>query len=253
MSKEEQKKSKKISCDCKIELKNENSKEIENYKEKLNNIYSEYEKYNPDNFSSNWKKTIHYSVKNIDGTYALLLIFVILFVACALISNKVFESIKMDKEIIQIILSIVIYILLFKIKLGEEESRDIGDIIRIIDILEEKKLFNSNELTKLSLASLDIIEKQDSINKNFRILTIDSLINLIVLIISITFPFYIQTLSGDSLCLFIVYSVLASILLVSLLVIKNAIISFNSNSGKNKKNDFYRYIIEIQAIFKEAK
>ncbi|MDU2354121.1 MAG: hypothetical protein E7D92_05930, partial [Anaerococcus sp.] len=146
-----------------------------------------------------------------------------------------------------------IYILLFKIKLGEEESRDIGDIIRIIDILEEKKLFNSNELTKLSLASLDIIEKQDSINKNFRILTIDSLINLIVLIISITFPFYIQTLSGDSLCLFIVYSVLASILLVLLLVIKNAIISFNSNSGKNKKNDFYRYIIEIQAIFKEAK
>lgn len=252
MSKKEQEKSKKISCDCKIELKNENSKEIENYKEKLNNIYSEYEKYNPDNFSSNWKKTIHYSVKNIDGTYALLLIFVILFIACALISNKVFESIKKDKVIILIILSIPIFILLFILK-PIEESRDIGDIIRIIDILEERNLFNSNELTKLSLASLDIIEKQDSINKNFRILTIDSLINLIVLIISITFPFYIQTLSGDSLCLFIVYSVLASILLVLLLVIKNAIISFNSNSGKNKKNDFYRYIIEIQAIFKEAK
>lgn len=252
MSKKEQEKSKKISCDCKIELKNENSKEIENYKEKLNNIYSEYEKYNPDNFSSNWKKTIHYSVKNIDGTYALLLIFVILFIACALISNKLFESIKKDKVIILIILSIPIFILLFILK-PIEESRDIGDIIRIIDILEERNLFNSNELTKLSLASLDIIEKQDSINKNFRILTIDSLINLIVLIISITFPFYIQTLSGDSLCLFIVYSVLASILLVLLLVIKNAIISFNSNSGKNKKNDFYRYIIEIQAIFKEAK
>ncbi|MBP2069955.1 hypothetical protein [Anaerococcus nagyae] len=252
MSKEEQKKSKKISCDCKIELKNENSKEIENYKEKLNNIYSEYEKYNPDNFSSNWKKNIHYSVKKTDGTFALLLIFVILFIACALISNKLFESIKKDKVIILIILSIPIFILLFILK-PIEESRDIGDIIRIIDILEERNLFNSNELTKLSLASLDIIEKQDSINKNFRILTIDSLINLIVLIISITFPFYIQTLSGDSLCLFIVYSVLASILLVSLLVIKNAIISFNSNSGKNKKNDFYRYIIEIQAIFKEAK
>lgn len=249
MSKKELEELRKNDCSCGVSsLKNPNSNEIHKYKDKLDNIYSEFEKYSPDNFSKNWRKLLTFTNEKTKGTFNLFFILVIIFVICFFVEENYYSHLGLNKSIFFIVFGIILLILLFIIK-SYNYDNNIGDIVRLIDILECHDLYNATDLSKLSLASIDIIEKQNFLNRSFNVLTLDNFISLFVLVISIVLPFYIQELSDNKIGRFLVYSFLVSVMLMFLLIIKNVVISFNTNSKRNKKYQFYRYIIEIQDRF----